>query len=47
MGFVGQHAIDNLLVAQTVEEILPMLHNATDPVTLWELRENQAVSENM
>ena len=47
MGFVGQHAIDNLLVTDKVEEILPKLHSATDPVSLWELRENQAVSENM
>ncbi len=47
IGFVGQHAIDNLLVAGNVEEILPMLRNATDPVSLWELREDQAVSENM
>lgn len=47
MGFVGQHAIDNLLVAENVEEILPKLRNATDPVSLWELREDQAVSENM
>jgi uncharacterized protein (TIGR00730 family) len=47
MGFVGQHAIDNLLVAEKVEEILAKLRNATDPVSLWELREDQAVSENM
>ncbi len=47
MGFVGQHAIDNLLVAENVEDILPKLRNATDPVSLWELREDQAVSENM
>lgn len=47
MGFVGQHAIDNLLVAGKVGEILPKLRNATDPVSLWELREDQAVSENM
>lgn len=47
MGFVGQHAIDNLLVAGKVEDILPMLANAAKPVSLWALREDQAVSENM
>lgn len=47
MGFVGQHAIDNLLVADKVEDILPKLRNAADPVSLWALREDQAVSENM
>lgn len=47
MGFVGQHAIDNLLVADKVEDILPMLANAAKPVSLWALREDQAVSENM
>ena len=47
MGFLGQHAIDNLLVAERVEDILPKLRNATAPVTLWELRENQGISENM
>jgi hypothetical protein len=47
LGFVGQHAIDNLLVADKVEDILPKLRNAAAPVTLWTLRENQGVSENM
>ncbi|MBX3514226.1 MAG: TIGR00730 family Rossman fold protein [Xanthobacteraceae bacterium] len=47
MGFVGQHAIDNLLVADKVEDILPTLTNAAKPVSLWALREDQAVSENM
>lgn len=47
MGFVGQHAIDNLLVANKVEDILPTLANAAKPVSLWALREDQAVSENM
>ena len=47
LGFVGQHAIDNLLVAEKVEDILPKLRNAAAPVTLWTLRENQGVSENM
>jgi uncharacterized protein (TIGR00730 family) len=47
MGFVGQHAIDNLLVAEKIEDILPKLRNAAAPVTLWQLREDQAVSENM
>lgn len=47
MGFVGQHAIDNLLVAERVGDILPMLRNAAAPVSLWALREDQAVSENM
>lgn len=47
MGFVGQHAIDNLLVAHKVEDVLPMLRSAADPVSLWELREDQAISENM
>ncbi len=47
MGFVGQHAIDNLLVADKVEDILPMLRNAAAPVSLWALREDQGVSENM
>lgn len=47
MGFMGQHAINNLLVADKVEDILPTLRNATAPVSLWELREDQAVSENM
>lgn len=47
MGFVGQHAIDNLLVADKVEDILPALTNAAKPVSLWALREDQAVSENM
>ena len=46
-GFLGQHAIDNLLVAEKVEDILPMLRNAAAPVTLWALREDQAISENM
>jgi uncharacterized protein (TIGR00730 family) len=47
MGFVGQHAIDNLLAAETIEDILPKLRNAAAPVTLWQLREDQAVSETM
>jgi uncharacterized protein (TIGR00730 family) len=47
LGFVGQHAIDNLLVADKVDEILPKLRNAAAPVSLWTLRENQGVSENM
>ncbi len=47
MGFLGQHAIDNLLVAEKVEDILPKLRNAAAPVSLWTLRENQAVTENM
>jgi predicted Rossmann-fold nucleotide-binding protein len=47
MGFLGQHAIDNLLVAEKVEDILPMLKNAAAPVTLWALREDQGISENM
>lgn len=47
MGFLGQHAIDNLLVAERIEDILPMLKNAAEPVTLWALRENQGISENM
>jgi uncharacterized protein (TIGR00730 family) len=47
LGFLGQHAIDNLLVADKVEDILPKLRNAAAPVSLWTLRENQAVSENM
>jgi uncharacterized protein (TIGR00730 family) len=47
LGFVGQHAIDNLLVADKVEDILPKLRNAAAPVSLWTLRENQGVSENM
>jgi uncharacterized protein (TIGR00730 family) len=47
LGFLGQHAIDNLLVTDKVEDILPKLRNAAAPVTLWTLRENQAVSENM
>lgn len=47
LGFLGQHAIDNLLVADKVEDILPKLRNAASPVSLWTLRENQAVSENM
>lgn len=47
MGFVGQHAIDNLLVAEKVEEIMPMLKNAAAPVSLWALREDQGISENM
>jgi uncharacterized protein (TIGR00730 family) len=47
LGFLGQHAINNLLVAEKVEEILPKLWNAAAPVSLWTIRENQAVSENM
>jgi uncharacterized protein (TIGR00730 family) len=47
LGFLGQHAINNLLVAEKVEEILPKLRNAAAPVSLWTIRENQAVSENM
>ncbi len=47
MSLMGQHAIDNLLVAEKVEDILPMLTNAAKPVSLWALREDQAVSENM
>ena len=47
MGFVGQHAIDNLLVAEKAEDILPKLRNADAPVSLWALREDQGVSENM
>jgi len=47
LGFLGQHAIDNLLVAEKVDEILPKLRNAAAPVSLWTIRENQAVSENM
>ncbi len=47
MGFVGQHAIDNLLVANKVEDILPELRNAAAPVSLWALREDQGISENM
>jgi uncharacterized protein (TIGR00730 family) len=47
LGFVGQHAIDNLLVAEKVEDILPKLKSAAEPVSLWTMRENQAVSENM
>jgi uncharacterized protein (TIGR00730 family) len=46
LGFLGQHAINNLLVAEKVEEILPKLRNAAAPVSLWTIRENQAVSEN-
>lgn len=47
LGFVGQHAIDNLLVADRIEDILPKLKSAADPVTLWTLRKNETVSENM
>ncbi|MBY0531454.1 MAG: TIGR00730 family Rossman fold protein [Xanthobacteraceae bacterium] len=47
LGFIGQHAIDNLLVAGKVEDILPKLRNAAAPVSLWALREDQGVSENM
>jgi uncharacterized protein (TIGR00730 family) len=47
LGFLGQHAIDNLLVADKVEDILPKLRSAAAPVSLWALRENQAISENM
>ena len=47
LGFMGQHAIDNLLVTDKVEDVLPKLRNAAAPVSLWTLRENQAVSENM
>ena len=47
LGFVGQHAIDNLLVAERVEDVLPRLRSAAAPVTLWSLREDQAVTENM
>jgi uncharacterized protein (TIGR00730 family) len=47
LGFLGQHAIDNLLVTDKVEDILPKLRNATAPVSLWTMRENQGVSENM
>lgn len=47
LGFVGQHAIDNLLVVDRVEDVLPKLKSATAPVSLWTLREDQAVTENM
>jgi uncharacterized protein (TIGR00730 family) len=47
LGFVGQHAIDNLLIADRVEDVLPKLKSAAAPVTLWSLREDQAVTENM
>jgi uncharacterized protein (TIGR00730 family) len=47
LGFLGQHAIDNLLVAEKVEDILPKLKSAAAPVSLWTMRENQGVSENM
>ena len=47
VGFLGQHAIDNLLIAEKVEDILPKLKSAAEPVSLWTMRENQAVSENM
>jgi uncharacterized protein (TIGR00730 family) len=47
LGFVGQHAIDNLLVTDRVEDVLPKLKSATAPVSLWTLREDQAVTENM
>jgi uncharacterized protein (TIGR00730 family) len=47
LGFVGQHAINNLLVADKIEDVLPKLRNAADPVTLWTLRKNETVSENM
>lgn len=47
LGFVGQHAIDNLLVAERVEDVLPKLKSATAPVSLWSLHEDQAVTENM
>jgi uncharacterized protein (TIGR00730 family) len=47
LGFVGQHAIDNLLVADRVEDVLPKLKSAAAPVTLWSLRKDEKVSENM
>ncbi len=47
LGFVGQHAINNLLVADKIEDVLPKLRSAADPVTLWTLRKNETVSENM
>jgi len=47
MGFMGQHAIDNLLVADRVEDVLPKLRTAAAPVSLWTLREDQGASENM
>jgi uncharacterized protein (TIGR00730 family) len=47
LGFVGQHAIDNLLVADRVEDVLPKLKSAAAPVTLWSLRKDETVSENM
>lgn len=47
MGFIGQHAIDNLLVADKVEDVLPKLRNAAAPITLWTLREDQGVTENI
>ncbi len=47
LGFVGQHAIDNLLVADRVEDVLPKLKSAAAPVTLWSLRKAETVSENM
>lgn len=49
LGFLGQHAIDNLLVATRVEDILPMLRNAAAPIPLEMLREDGAetVAEKM
>lgn len=49
LGFLGQHAIDNLLVATRVEDILPMLENAAAPIPLEMLREEgaEAVAEKM
>lgn len=49
LGFLGQHAIDNLLVATRVEDILPMLENAAAPIPLDILREEGAetVAEKM
>jgi uncharacterized protein (TIGR00730 family) len=47
LGFLGQHAIDNLLVATRVEDVLPKLKSATAPVTLWTQRKAEQISEKM
>jgi uncharacterized protein (TIGR00730 family) len=49
LGFLGQHAIDNLLVAERVEDILPKLRTAAAPVPLDMMREaaDEAVTERM
>ena len=47
LAFIHTQSQVNLLVADRVEDVLPKLKSAAAPVTLWSLRKDETVSENM